>query len=91
MELTGLGPNRKLGHEVELAKELAYLLAGIITLAELFELREDAVECLLGLANGHVRVVLALAFETRMMFQEFFPVEGREALARRTPQGPSWT
>lgn len=91
MELTGLGPNRKLGDEVELAKEFAYLLAGIITLAELFKLREDAVKCLLGLANGDVRVVLALPFETRMVLEKFLAVERRKALAGRSPQRPSWT
>jgi hypothetical protein len=91
MELTGLGPHGKLGDEVEFAQELTYHLAGVVSLAELFELRQDAIERFFGLADSHIRIILALAFETRMMFQEFFPVEGCEALARRTPQGASWT
>ena len=91
MELTGLGPNRKLGNQVELTQEFADHLAGVIALAELFKLRKDPIERFFGLADGDVRVVLALAFETRVMLQEFFPVKGRKALARRTPQRPKWT
>jgi hypothetical protein len=80
MELTGFGPHRQLCDDVELPKELPYHLAGIVSLAELFELRHDSRQRFFGLADGHVRIVLTLTLETRMMFKELLAVEIREAL-----------
>ena len=91
MELTGFGPDRKLGDEVKLAKKLAHHLAGIVSLAELFKLSQDPVEGFLGLADGHIRIVLALAFQAGVVLQKFLAVEVRETLARRTPPRPKWT
>jgi hypothetical protein len=91
MELTGLGPDRKLGHEVEFAQELTYRLAGVVSLAELFELGKDAIKSGFGLAYRHVRVVFALAFEARVVLEKLFPVERRQTLAGRTPKRPGWT
>ena len=77
MELTGLGPDGKLGHEVEFAQELTYRLAGVISLAELFELGKDAVKSGFSLAKGHVGVVFALTLQTGVVLQKLFAIKGR--------------
>lgn len=75
MKLAGIGPSGELGYEVELAKQLAHHLAGVVALAELFELAHDAREGLFRLRNGTIRIVLTLAFETLMMFEELLTEE----------------
>ena len=80
MELTGIGPHREFGDDVELAEELTHHLAGVVALAELLEPRHDARQRLFGLTDGHIRVVLALPLETGVMFEKFLSVEVREAL-----------
>jgi hypothetical protein len=84
MELPGVGPGGKFGDKVELAEEFAHHLAGIITLTEIFELAHEACQRVLGLTNRHVGVVLALAFETRVMLLELATIEIGEATARAT-------
>jgi hypothetical protein len=54
MELAGFGPHRQLCDDVELPKELSHHLAGIVSLAELFELRHDSRQRFFSLADGHV-------------------------------------
>lgn len=88
MKLAGFGPGRELGDQVEFAKQLTHHLTRVITLAELFELLHDARERLLGLRDRTVGVVLALTFETLMMFEELLPEEIRETLAGRAD---GWT
>jgi hypothetical protein len=86
MELTGIGPGREPGDTVEFAKELAYRLTRIFTLAQDFYLGHQPGERVFGLGNRHFRVVLALAFQTRVMFVQFLPEEVGETPARLVPQ-----
>jgi hypothetical protein len=87
MKLTGFRPGGQLGDEVELAEELTHHLTGIVALTQLFELRHDAREGLLGLSDGAVRVVLTLPLEALMMFEKLLAEEIRETLAGAASQG----
>lgn len=84
MELVWVGPSGQLGDEIEFLQELTDHAAGVLALAELFELRHDARERVFGLGDRDVRVVLALALQARMVFQKFFTVEIGEALTGRS-------
>jgi hypothetical protein len=81
MELIGVGPGRELGNKVELSKELTHHLTGIGSLAQRVEPIDDARDCVLGLRNRGVRVVLALPFQALLMFEKFFTKEVGETLA----------
>ncbi len=89
MQLTRFGPGGEFGHDVELAKELADELAGVVALTELLDLLEDSRERIFGLRDRAFRVVLTLTFEALMMFEELFAEELGEALTGSTGQG-SW-
>ena len=69
MKLMGLGPGRKLGDDVDPAKELTNHLAGIVALTESVEVGEQKLERVFGLGNRDVRVVLTLTFQASMMFE----------------------
>ena len=88
MNLIGLGPGGKLGDEVELAKQLAHHLARIVALTERVEVGEHELERVFGLRNGDVGVVLALPFETPMMFEKLFAEELGETLTGRPAERP---
>ena len=87
MELTRLCPGGEFGDDVELAKELADELGGIVALTELLHLLENSGERILGLGDGALRVVLTLQFEALMMFEEFFAEELGQAMTRCAGQG----
>jgi hypothetical protein len=69
VNLMGLGPGRKLGDDVDPAKQLANHLARIVAPAERVEVGEQELERVFGLGNRDVRVVLALTFQASMMFE----------------------
>jgi hypothetical protein len=87
MELIGIGPGGEFRDEVELAKQRRHHLAGIIALAELIELPEKSGEGLFDLGDGDFGVVLAVTFETGVMFQELLAEEIREARTGRRVDG----
>jgi len=86
MELTGIGPSGELGDTVEFSKKLANGLAGILALAEKFDLCHQPGQRIFGLADGHVRVVLALAFEAGVVLVQFLPEEVRQTLTGGIPE-----
>jgi hypothetical protein len=81
MELVDVGPGGELCDKVELSEELTHHLTGIVSLAQHFEPLDDARDGVLSLRNRRVRVVLALAFQALLMFEELFSEEVGEALA----------
>jgi hypothetical protein len=81
MELIGVGPGGKLGDKVELSKELAHHLTGVVSLTQRIEPVDDARNGVLGLRDRGVRVVLTLAFQALLMFEELFAKEVGETLA----------
>lgn len=85
MELTGVCPGRKPGDAVELAEQFANHLAGIFALTELFDLRHEPTESVFSLRDGHVGVVFALTFETRVVLVKLLPEEVGKAVARHVP------
>ena len=91
MQLTGFSPGGEFGDDVELAEELTDDLAGVFALTELLHLLEDSGERILGLRDRAFRVVLALEFETLMMFEELFAEELSQAVARSAGQGSGLT
>ena len=86
MELTGIGPSGKLGDTVEFSKELTNRPAGILALAEKFDLCHQAGQRILRLADGHVRVVLALALEAGVVLVQFLPEEVGQTLTGGIPE-----
>jgi hypothetical protein len=83
MKRAGFSPSGELGDDVDFPEQLAHHLTGVVALAQLVELANDPPERILGLGDGHFRVVLALLLEATMMLQEFFTEEVCEALAGR--------
>ena len=75
MKLSGFGPEGEFRHDVELAKELTDQLTRIVALTELLHLLENLRQRVFRLRDGHGGVVLALSFQTLVMFSEFFAVE----------------
>lgn len=89
MKGADFSPRGKVRHDVELAKQLAHHLTGIVATAELLELRHDARQRVLGLPDGRLRVILALLFEASGVFRELLAEELREALAGWSDRGPT--
>lgn len=85
MELSGVGPGGELGDEIELAKQLAHHLAGVVAFAQLLELSHDARQGFFRLSDGPIRVVLTLAFQAVVMLAQFLPEEVGETLTRGVP------
>jgi hypothetical protein len=75
IQLAGFGPGGQLGDEVELAEELGDEPVGVLSLAELFDLLEDAGEGVFGLRDGDFRVVLTLSFEALVVLAKFLAIE----------------
>jgi hypothetical protein len=88
VESIGFSPGGEFRHDIELAQQLPHHFAGIITLAELLELREDSRKTVLGFRDGAFRVVLALAFQALVMSLNFLSVEIRAATAQGTVHNP---
>ena len=86
MEGFRFGPGRKLGYGVDLPQQSADDLARVVTLTESVDLLHRTRERTFGLGDGAVRKILALLFETMMMFQKFLPEELREAFEKKIQQ-----
>ena len=52
MKLFGIGPAGEAGDRVELSEQLSHQLVGVVLRAQLFELAEDARQCLVGIGDG---------------------------------------
>ena len=85
--MPGIGPGRPPGHEINLLKNMAHDLIGLVLFAELIELGHHARECSFHIADRALGVILALRVETALATDEFFSIEigkGMEnAIARR--------
>ena len=75
MDLPGVGPPGRASHEIELAKEAADDLIGVLCGAEVIELFQDLSERPLDVVHGRLGEVLTLLFETLLAFDELLPVE----------------
>src|SRR6266545_2985246 len=75
MQLGRVGPGRKAGHAVELAKQTAHELVGVVFRTEKFEMVQDPGDCGVGLRDRPLGVVLALLREALAVLEEFFPIE----------------
>ena len=75
MDLPGVGPPGRARDEVELAKEAADDLIGVLCGAQVVELLQDLSERPLEIMNGCFGKVLALLFETLLAFHELLPVK----------------
>jgi hypothetical protein len=67
-----------------LTEQLADDFAGIFAAAEVFHLLQNPAECRLRLLDRDLGVVLAVRFETLVMFLKLFAEEIGKTLARRT-------
>jgi hypothetical protein len=85
--LPGIGPGRTPGHEVNLLKNMAHDLIGLVLFAQLIQLGHHSRERSLDVADGALGVVLALRVETALATNEFFSVKigkrMQDAIARR--------
>lgn len=86
MELTGICPGGKPGDAVDFLEQFVDDATGIFALTQHFNLCGQPGQCIFGLSNRVVRVVLALTLETGVMFSQFLPVEIRQALTGCIPQ-----
>jgi len=91
MKLTGFGPLGKLGHDVELSKQLTEGLTRIVAFAQRFHLFKNSRQRVLGLVNRPRRVILALTLQTLMMLEKFFAVKLSETSARPAVEGAGLT
>lgn len=87
VKVSRLGPGRKFRDHIELAQQLANQLAGVLALAKLLHLLNDARQRVFGLRDGHLGVVLALPFKTLMMLSKLFAEKLSQTLASGTGQG----
>ena len=83
--MPGVGPPGRAGYEIELAKEAADDLIGVLCGAEVVELFEDFSECPLDVMYGRLGKMLALLVKTLLAFDEFLPVEGAPERRLRLP------
>jgi len=83
VDLPGVGPPGRARDEVELAKEAADDLIGVLCGAQVVELLQDLSERPLDIMNGRFGKVLALLVKTLLTLDEFLPVE-------RAPERGLW-
>ena len=78
--MSGIGPGRKAGNNVELSQEAADDLIRVSLGAESIELRHHLGEGPLDVGNGALGVVLTLLFEAAFTLGKFFAVEVRDRM-----------
>ena len=82
-----IGPGRKAGYQIELPQDTADELVGFVLLTQLVKLGHDLRERAFDVADGALRIVLALRVQAALTSNEFFAVEIRkgmqDAIARR--------
>ena len=81
--MSGIGPGRKPGYHVELAEEAADDLIGVSFATQPVELGHDLHQRLFDVADGALRVELALLLEAPLTLEEFFSIETRERMEYR--------
>jgi hypothetical protein len=82
MEVFEVGERREVRDGVEFLEQFRNDLICVFPLAEALNLLERTHQRLLGLADGDVRVVLALPFEALLMLEDFTSEEVGETLTR---------
>ena len=75
VDLSGIGPGRKPGDDVELPEESADNLVGVRFGAEPIELGNNFDEGFLDVADGTLRIELALLLEALLALEKFFSVK----------------
>ena len=85
--MPGVGPPGRARDEVELAKEAADDLIGILCGAEVVELLQDLSEGPLDVVHGGLGKMLALLVKTLLTLDEFLPVERAPERGLRLPDG----
>ena len=73
--MPGVGPPGRASHEIELAKEAADDLIGVLCGAEVVELLQDLSERPFDVMNSRLGKMFALLVETLLALDEFLPVE----------------
>src|SRR5258708_17436231 len=88
VELGGIRPGREPGHAVELAKEAAHQLVGVVLRAQRLEPGQDPGDRGIGIGDGALGVVLPLLRETLAVLEKLFPIEIRRwNMFARNPPG----
>jgi len=85
--LPGVGPPGRAGDEIELAKEAADDLIGVLCGAEVVELFQDFSERPFDVVYGRLGKMLALLVKTLLALDEFLPVERAPERGLRLPDG----
>ena len=80
MNLSGIGPGRKAGDDVELSEEAADDLVGVSFGAQAIELRHHLGERFLDIGDGVLGIELALLIEAAFALGKFFAVEIRQGM-----------
>ena len=75
VHLPGIGPGRESRHQVELPKHVADDAIGLTFGAQLIELRHHLIERGFDIADGALRVVLALSVKTPLTADELFSIK----------------
>jgi hypothetical protein len=87
VNLAGIGPGRKPGHNVELAEEAADNAFGIAGGAQTVELGHHLEQGLLDILDRALGIILALPIEALLAFEELLPIEIRNAMQNRIAGG----
>ena len=85
--MPGVGPPGRASHEIELAKETADHLIGVLCGAEVVELLQDFSEGSLDVMDGRLGKMLALLVKALLTLDEFLPVERAPERGLRLPDG----
>ena len=73
--MPGIGPGRTPGHEIELLQNVTHYLVGFVLFTQLVQLGHDLCEGSFDVADGALRVELALRVETTLATYELFSVK----------------
>jgi hypothetical protein len=80
VSLSGIRPDRQVGHGVELLEEPTNYLVGIVADAQAIEFCHYLGERRLRLTDGTLGITLTLLVEASLTFDEFVAVEVRECM-----------
>ena len=83
--MPGVGPPGRASYEIELAKEAADDLIGVLCGAEVVELFQDFSERPLDVMHGRLGEMLALLVKALLALDEFLPVERAPGRGLRLP------
>ena len=73
--MPGIGPGRTPGHEIELLQNVTHNLIGFVLFTQLVQLGHHLCKCAFDIADGSLRVELALRVKTTLATYELFSVK----------------